>query len=134
MRTAARLGWLQSDGEQASNRPTSVLPPSNEEWRQGAIELQKLEAYHALPFQTNLVGTVRTVLRHDAFMHPARVLRLVWPHGDTWPSGEFIHQDWSIFHIPDLVTTWYPLHDLTMDLGPLHVLRGSHRNGTIGRK
>jgi hypothetical protein len=49
------------------------------------------------------------VLLPDAFAHPARVVRVVWPHRN-WPAGgEFFHQDWSVFHVPDMLTTWFPL-------------------------
>lgn len=122
------FGWSN-----AQDPAVSIGPPIPEDQyrHRGGIALQSLESVHQLAFHRRIRSVVHNLIP-QAFAHPARIVRVVDPHR-RWPVGEFFHQDWSIFHVPDLLTTWLPLGDAPRAAGPLRILAGSHRDGTIGR-
>lgn len=70
---------------------------------------------------------VRLVLGTGAFCYPVKVLRVVYPErrGQV-PKGRYVHQDFGVTGVQDMVTTWLPLMDIAPELGGLAVLPGSH--------
>jgi hypothetical protein len=122
------VGWAS---ESAPARPVGSAV-QEDDYRPGGMALQRLEPVHRLAFHPRLRHVVDNLLPRS-FGHPARVIRTVWPHRE-WPgTGEFIHQDFSVFKVPDMLTSWFPLGDVPMRMGPLRVLAGSHRDGLVGR-
>ena len=84
-------------------------------------------AFQRLPYLPELRAVVRGVLGAAAFSYPVKVLRAVYP--DTPPSiarGRYVHQDFAVNAVPDMLTAWIPLIEVPVRLGGLAVEPGSH--------
>lgn len=81
-----------------------------------------------LAYLAPLRGLVRLILGTGAFCYPAKVLRVVYPER-RWAvtKGRYVHQDFAVTGVQDMLTTWLPLMDIAPELGGLAVLPGSHR-------
>jgi hypothetical protein len=91
-------------------------------------EVQKLEAFHAVPHHPSVRRCVTPLLSESAFPHPLSIARLMFPHNEEWATPP--HQDYPNNQgTPDLYACWIPLGDCPAELGSLSILRGSHRLG-----
>jgi ectoine hydroxylase-related dioxygenase (phytanoyl-CoA dioxygenase family) len=102
----------------------------NEEYFAAYDELQKLESFHALAHDDDLLDAVREALGESAFPHPLKVARLVFPSEpevSTPPHQDFLNNQGS----PALTAAWIPLGDCPMKQGTLAILRGSQRYGVL---
>jgi hypothetical protein len=80
-----------------------------------------------LAYLAPLRGVVRLILGTGAFCYPAKVLRVVYPERrGAVTKGRYVHQDFVVSGVQDMLTTWLPLMDITPQLGGLAVLPGSH--------
>lgn len=87
-------------------------------------------AFNQIPYLGQLRRVVRMILGPRAFSYPSKVLRAVYPehpqaHRDV-ARGRYIHQDYAVGGVQDMLTTWVPLIDIPIHLGGLAVLPGSH--------
>jgi len=92
--------------------------------------VQRLEELHALAHDERLVAAMQQVVGPTAFPHPLKIARLVFPanYEVTTPP----HQDYPNNQgTPGLTASWIPLGDCPQLLGPLAILRGSHRAGML---
>jgi Phytanoyl-CoA dioxygenase (PhyH) len=88
-----------------------------------------------LPYLEPLRGLVRLILGTGAFSYPAKVLRVVYPEPSSGVTkGRYIHQDFAVSGVQDMLTTWLPLMDVPASLGGLAVLPGSHLGPPQGAK
>jgi hypothetical protein len=80
-----------------------------------------------LAYLAPLRAVVRQILGTGAFCYPAKVLRVVYPER-RWEvtKGRYVHQDFAVTGVQDMLTTWLPLMDIAPQLGGLAVLPGSH--------
>jgi hypothetical protein len=90
-------------------------------------------AFNQIPYLGPLRRVVRMILGPRAFSYPSKVLRAVYPERPpTSPArpgvarGRYIHQDYAVGGVQDMLTTWVPLIDIPVQLGGLAVLPGSH--------
>ncbi|HEX9888415.1 MAG TPA: phytanoyl-CoA dioxygenase family protein [Nitriliruptorales bacterium] len=137
----AQRGWLAAGSDPEDALPDDVIRAevvrSQEEleaalqedgWFGGYRAIQRLEAFHRLAFDDDLVGTVRTLLGDDAFPHPRKIARVVYPSDPTLTTAP--HQDYThIQGTADFVTCWLPLGDYSRGAGGLRILRASGANG-----
>ncbi|MGB6457756.1 MAG: phytanoyl-CoA dioxygenase family protein [Streptosporangiaceae bacterium] len=80
-----------------------------------------------LAYLAPLRGLVRLILGTGAFCYPAKVLRVVYPERrGAVTKGRYVHQDFAVTGVQDMLTTWLPLMDTAPELGGLAVLPGSH--------
>jgi ectoine hydroxylase-related dioxygenase (phytanoyl-CoA dioxygenase family) len=85
---------------------------------------------HRLPHTRALVGLVETLLGEEVFVHPRHIMRAMTPHPANKPTPP--HQDFAFIQGSTRTwTAWFPIGAGPLDLGPLMVLRGSHRKGFI---
>jgi ectoine hydroxylase-related dioxygenase (phytanoyl-CoA dioxygenase family) len=127
----AEHGWI-ADGERRGEA-RAISPP----WREGDDEyfevydeLQRLESFHTLAHDDDLMAVMRAALGETAFPHPLKVGRLVFPSNPlvtTPPHQDFLNNQGT----PSLTAAWIPLGDCTMSQGTLAILRGSHRFGVL---
>jgi hypothetical protein len=83
--------------------------------------------FNRVPYLPALRGAVRQVLGASAFSYPAKVLRAVYPEGpQTLPKGRYIHYDYGVGGVQDMLTSWIPLMDIPVRLGGLAVQPGGH--------
>ena len=93
-------------------------------------ELYRCESFHRLAHHENLMRIMRLTLGATAFPHPLAVARLIFPNNDrvtTPPHQDFPNNQGS----SRLTAAWIPLSDCPRSLGPLKILRGSHKQGVL---
>jgi Phytanoyl-CoA dioxygenase (PhyH) len=80
-----------------------------------------------LAYLAPLRSVVRLILGTGAFCYPVKVLRVVYPErrGEV-TKGRYVHHDFVVSGVQDMLTTWLPLMDIPPQLGGLAVLPGSH--------
>jgi len=83
--------------------------------------------FNRLPYLPPLRAVVRAVLGPGAFSYPVKVLRAVYPeHPQARPRGRYIHYDYGVSGVQDMLTSWIPLMDITVRIGGLAVQPGGH--------
>ena len=89
-----------------------------------------LAAFHALPHHPELKRVMKTLVGDRVLIHPKPIGRLIFPQCDRLTVHA--HQDYRFMQgDPECFTVWIPLHDCPVEVGPLQILEGSHRNGII---
>jgi hypothetical protein len=84
-------------------------------------------AFNQIPYLPGLRGVVRRILGPGAFSYPAKVLRAVYPERpDARPRGRYIHYDYGVSGVQDMLTSWIPLMDIPVLIGGLAVQPGGH--------
>ena len=126
VRAELRLGgWIDGDGrplgpQRAVNVRQALADPSF----RAALASRGL---NRLPYLPALRELVRLILGAAAFSYPVKVLRTVYPEPPFQVTrGRFIHQDFAVSGVQDMLTTWMPLMDIPAQLGGLAILPGSH--------
>ncbi len=63
----------------------------------------------------------------QAFSYPAKVLRAVYPERPgARARGRYVHHDYAVAGVQDMLTSWIPLMDIPVRLGGLAVRPGGH--------
>jgi hypothetical protein len=84
-------------------------------------------AFQQVPYLAALRVVIRRVLGARAFSYPAKVLRAVYPERpDARPRGRYIHYDYGVSGVQDMLTSWIPLMDIPVRIGGLAVAPGGH--------
>jgi Phytanoyl-CoA dioxygenase (PhyH) len=120
-----RGGWIDSRGIAAGGqRPLSPRDALGDPAFRDAIASP---AFNRIPYLTPLRGAVRTILGPAAFSYPSKVLRAIYPERPPGVTrGRYVHQDYAVSGVQDMLTTWVPLADIPVRLGGLAVRPGSH--------
>jgi len=83
--------------------------------------------FNRLPYLPPLRAVVRAVLGPAAFSYPVKVLRAVYPERPkARPRGRYIHYDYGVSGVQDMLTSWIPLMDIPVRIGGLAVQPGGH--------
>jgi hypothetical protein len=104
--------------------------------------------FNRLPYLPPLRTLMRQILGPRAFSYPVKVLRVVRPEppsspgGLRWPwrraapvgaaprpdrpRGRYVHYDYGVSGVQDMLTTWLPLMDIPVQLGGLGVRPRGH--------
>ncbi len=83
--------------------------------------------FNQIPYLPPLRSVVRRILGPLAFSYPAKVLRAVYPERpDARTRGRYVHYDYGVSGVQDMLTTWLPLMDIPVRLGGLAVRPGGH--------
>ena len=84
-------------------------------------------AFNRLPYLPPLRTVIRRILGSRAFSYPAKVLRAVYPEDPrVRPRGRYIHYDYGVSGVQDMLTSWVPLMDIPVRIGGLAVQPGGH--------
>ena len=87
-----------------------------------------LEAFHRLAHHRALRQAMERLVGPQLLIHPKPIARLIFPNCERFVIRA--HQDHrGIGGDPESFTAWMALHDCPAELGPLHILEGSHRFG-----
>jgi hypothetical protein len=82
-------------------------------------------AFNRLPYLPSLRSLVRRILGTTAFSYPAKVLRVVYPEQPAARTlGRYMHVDYGVSGVQDMLTSWIPLMDIPAALGGLAVRPG----------
>ena len=85
--------------------------------------------FNALPYLAPLRETIRRILGPGSFSYPVKVLRAAPPEQPGQPArGRYVHCDYAVSGVQDMLTTWMPLADVPAALGGLAVRPGGHRD------
>jgi hypothetical protein len=126
-----RHGWIR--GGLALMEGQAVVQPVHEEMAQHAPvydDIQCLEELHSFAHRPDLMGVMTTVLGPTAFPHPLKICRIGFP--EHYEATTPPHQDYPNNQgTTNLTASWVPVGDVPMDLGPVAILRGSHRYGVL---
>jgi len=83
--------------------------------------------FNRLPYLAPLREMVRSVLGPAAFSYPVKVLRAVYPERpEARPRGRYIHYDYGVSGVQDMLTSWVPLMGIPVRIGGLAVRPGGH--------
>ncbi len=127
----AEHGWIR--GGLALMEGQAVLHPVHEEMAEYAPvydDIQCLEAFHTFAHRNDLMGVMQEVLGPTVFPHPLKICRIGFP--EHYEATTPPHQDYPNNQgTTNLTAAWIPVGDIPMDLGPVAVLRGSHRFGVL---
>jgi hypothetical protein len=84
-------------------------------------------AFNRIPYLPEIRRVARMILGPSAFSYPSKVLRAVSPERRPGVTrGRYIHQDYAVGGVQDMLTAWVPLIDIPVRMGGLAVLPGSH--------
>ncbi len=88
-----------------------------------------IPAFHQPAYLAPLRDVVRRTLHPAAFCYPAKVLRAVPPEAAAGRTrGRYVHCDYSVTGVQDMLTTWLPLADVPVTAGGLALRPGGHRD------
>jgi len=120
-----RGGWIDDRGNASADR--RALNPmdarSDPAFRAALIS----PAFNRLPYLAELRRLIRMILGPRSFSYPAKVLRAMYPERPPGMArGRYVHQDYAVSGVQDMLTTWVPLADIPLRRGGLAVRPGSH--------
>ena len=93
-------------------------------------EVYKLEAFHRIAHEPEVINLLEKVMDGPVFPHPHKVARLWFPKYTAHTTP--IHQDFVHFQGNfDTYTCWAPVGDCPIELGGLAVLPGSHKINAV---
>jgi hypothetical protein len=118
-------GWVDERGI-PSIRPRAVNPMdalADPAFRGAMMSAE----FNRIPYLPPLRAVIRAVLGPTAFSYPVKVLRAVYPERPVErPRGRYIHYDYGVAGIQDMLTSWVPLMDIPVRIGGLAVRPGGH--------
>jgi hypothetical protein len=75
-------------------------------------------AFNRIPYLAQLRRLIRMILGPQAFSYPVKVLRAVYPERPPAVArGRYVHQDYAVTGVQDMLTTWVPLMKIPAGLG-----------------
>jgi Phytanoyl-CoA dioxygenase (PhyH) len=125
MATLRGGGWIDGRGlASADRRALNPREALGDPAFRAAITSRE---FNQIPYLAELRRTIRTVLGPHAFSYPSKVLRAIYPERPPGVTrGRYVHQDYGVSGVQDMLTTWVPLTDIPVSLGGLAVRPGSH--------
>ena len=130
----ADLGWIAGGPDRMQAK--AICRPRREgepRFFEAHDRIVRLEAFHSLAHETNLMNVMRRALGDTAFPHPLSIVRLVFPDSPelaTPPHQDFPNNQGT----PHLTAAWIPLGDCSIEDGSLAILEGSHKTGVLPLK
>jgi hypothetical protein len=126
VRTALRRGgWFDGRGNASVQR--HALNPKDALADPAFRAAIANPAFNRIPYLPALRGAIRTILGPAAFSYPVKVLRAIYPERPPGVTrGRYVHRDYAVSGVQDMLTTWVPLIDIPVRLGGLAVRPGSH--------
>jgi hypothetical protein len=84
-------------------------------------------AFNQIPYLPPLRALIRRILGPKAFSYPVKVLRAVYPERPgARTRGRYVHYDYAVAGVQDMLTSWLPLMEVPARLGGLAVQPGGH--------
>ncbi|WP_252272052.1 phytanoyl-CoA dioxygenase family protein [Pseudomonas subflava] len=127
-----RKHWFSGDAASFESVEPCVVPAVEGEVEYFSVydEVQRLEAFHALPHEPALMAVMGILLDETAFPHPLSICRLMFPNNaetTTPPHQDFPNNQGTT----ELYACWMPLSDCPVNLGGLAFMPGSHKHGLL---
>lgn len=127
LETISAHGWLDPRSDPADAVPADLRVEGGPGWWDGYHAIQRLESFHRLAHDEQLLARLTAITGEDVVVHPRKVARVspCEPAITTPPHQDFPHVAGTV----DFFTCWLPLGDCRASAGGLRVLAGSHRGG-----
>ena len=123
-------GWVKRGtppGEAIADLDGFCVEPEPK-YMQTYHRMYRLQEFHALQHHPQLVGLFERIFDEAVLTHPRLIGRTIFPQKEQYTTPP--HQDFvPIQGTPDTYSAWFPLGDLTPELGGLQLAAGSHRGG-----
>ncbi len=123
-------GWLDGNCAPMDRiaNDTAACADSDKSYKITSDKIFNLQRFHELPHHRVIQHIMRHVAGPDLLIHPKSAARLIFPNLE---SGIIhAHQDHtSVGGDEESFTAWMPLHDCSLEDGPLRILEGSHKLG-----
>lgn len=128
----SRAGWLLPGHDplkMVANIGAACGDPEPE-FKRTYQEVFNLERFHALPHHPALKRVMNMLVGSHVLIHPKPIGRLIFPHHESLRVHP--HQDYRFMGgDQECFTAWIPLHDCSVNVGPLQILERSHRLGYL---
>ncbi len=124
-------GWLRS-GADLMDGLTDHAPIFESDHAHAEVyaKIQSLKAFHSLKFDRNVIRVMEDIFQETVFPFPQSIARIAFPRDNA--RGTQPHQDWIfVGGSTETISCWAPLGDVSMDVGGLKVLEGSHKAGFL---
>ena len=111
-------GWVDGEGRPAGEprAVNSAEALADRAFRAAVIGPK----FNQVPYLPPLRRVIREVLGPGAFSYPAKVLRAVYPEREgARPRGRYVHYDYGVSGVQDMLTSWVPLMEIPPRLGGL---------------
>ncbi|NMY42785.1 phytanoyl-CoA dioxygenase family protein [Pseudomonas sp. WS 5013] len=125
-------GWFAANSRSVADESPCILPTveGENEFFRVYDDVQRLEAFHCLAHQPEILDVMRILLDASAFPHPLSICRLMFP--DNTETTTPPHQDYPNNQgTTELYACWIPLSDCPLKLGGLAFMPGSHKHGLL---
>jgi ectoine hydroxylase-related dioxygenase (phytanoyl-CoA dioxygenase family) len=130
LRVLASRGWVKEAFLMKGLAATQPVREGDEDYLETYDEVQKLEEFHTLAHDPELLGIMQQIVGATAFPHPLKIARLAFPA--YYEISTPPHQDYPNNQgTPNLTAAWVPVGACPVELGGLAVLRGSHQYGVL---
>jgi len=127
----AREGWIA--GGEDLEAAHAIRAPVNEgeaDYFPVYDAIQRLESFHALAHDPDVMRLMRALLGDSAFPHPLGIARLMFPDNNECATPP--HQDYPNNQgTPELYACWIPLGDCPREHGGIAILERSHTHGVL---
>ena len=126
----ATAGWLEpgADPLERMVRDGAACGDPDPVFKRVYQQVFNLEAFHALPHHPALRRVMQMLTGDRLLVHPKPIGRLIFPHCERLTVHA--HQDYRFMGgDPECFTTWIPMHDCPLTVGPLQIAKGSHLHG-----
>ncbi|MBE9538924.1 MAG: phytanoyl-CoA dioxygenase family protein [Proteobacteria bacterium] len=98
------------------------------QWDEVYPKMQALEEFHHFFHEDDVLDLMRTVSGTEVFVYPIKMARISTPGKLGYETPP--HQDAHSHHAgPTMAGIWVALHDVTLQMGRVKVLPGSHKQG-----
>ena len=126
-------GWIANSNTGGFKSLITPCREGEDEYFRVVDRIVKLEEFHSLAHNNELMSVMKLVVGNSAFPHPLSIIRLVFPNNPeitTPPHQDFRNNQGT----ESLTAAWIPLHDCPVSRGGLAVLEGSHKYGVLPLK
>jgi len=124
---AGWLNHLQNPIDRIAN-DKAACAEGDADYKKVSDEVFDLCTFHELPHHPVLQKVMKSIVGPRLLIHPKSAIRLIFPN---FAKGIIhAHQDHTaVGGDEESYTAWLPLHNCSLNHGPLKILEGSHRYG-----
>ena len=130
LRIARDGGWLRRDAplEEALPDQSGFCVEPEPAYMEVYGRMYALQQFHAIQHRPELLELLERMCGEEVLPHARIIGRTIFPQREEFTTPA--HQDFiPIQGAPDTYTAWFPLHDLSPELGGLECSAGSHTSG-----
>ncbi|MDE2913631.1 MAG: phytanoyl-CoA dioxygenase family protein [Paracoccaceae bacterium] len=124
-------GWLRSDSA-VLDGVTDHAPilEGEDAYNEVYAKVQALESFHRLKFDVAVMNVMEDLFQEPVVSLPQSIARIAFPNDNA--RGTQPHQDWIfVGGSTETISCWVPLGDISLEVGGLKVLAGSHKAGFL---